>query len=933
MIYLETPRHIRYPGRGGLVLLILLLCAGCQPTLDERLSLARSHIEAGDYRASIIELKNVLRESPSHAEARGLLAQAFYQMADFPAAIGEFERSLHHGGDSKPNWIGLGEALLRSGRAAEALERVVPNLDSDTSDERELSLLANVYASLGNYDQASALFERLLAIDGESEQGLVGRAMVAASRGNTDLADKLLELAVRSPRASSRAYLVMGYNKRLHRDLSGAILAFERAVEREDVHTNLADRFDVRAALAMALIDDLELERAQSVLGEMGRFFPGHPIHHYLRGRIAFAEGDLDQASIELQRYLAREPNDLRANVVIGAVSFYQNYYRQAEMYLRQAVRENVGGETAVRLLAETRLRLNRPEEALDLLRGTTVDNSDVSVLGLLGRAEFRSGNHAAGLSYFEKAVAANPESTEMQLMYSMALMADGQNDVALRVLDSIPETAGSGHQRVILKLLALERKGDRQAAVRMAAEFLADNAGDAAAHAIVGSYRQSIGDTRQASEHFRNALEIDSSNRMALMGMASLAKDSGQFDDAEDFLDRLLKIEPTNLPALAMLSDILLTNARYAALASRLDAAVSAAPALPELRLLQGKVALASGESGAAMAIVRKAREAFPDIPDFQHLEGLVLIDIGQIESALISLARAATLEPDNDEFQFDLAVASLHVRDYYGADKAIRQYRRVNPLDPVGLSVQVSALIGQRNFSEALDAVGDFVFDAEDAAVGNVLLGDIYLADGRASEAIPQFEAASETLWDQGIALRLSAAHLAVGSEKAPQPLVRWLADHPDDVVVRRSYGELLQISGSNADAIKEYEAVVAANENDAIALNNLAWEYALSGRLEAVALAKRAYELEPEQPSIIDTYAWVLFLNDDPRGALQLLRKAVKLAPGNANINYHLAKVLAETGEKEEAAKMVEELLMSNQDFASRGDALALAESLQR
>ena len=919
--------------RGGIsALVFLILCAGCQPTLDERLALARNHVAEGNYRASIIELKNVLRETPSNAEARGLLAQSFYQLADFPAAIGEFERALELGGHSTEMWIGLGESLLRSGGSAEALDRVVPNLDSNSQEVRELALIANIYASLGNFEQASGLFRRLISLDGLSEQGLTGMAMVAASGGDSGLAETLLRQAVENPHATPRAFLMQGYNRRMHRDLEGAISAFEAAIKRENAHTNLADRFDARAALAITLVDNLELQRVRGTLDELALLFPGHPIHHYLRGRIAFAEGNLDIASLELQRYLSREPNDLRANVVIGAVSFYQNYYRQAEMYLRQAVRENIGGESAVRLLAETRLRLNRPEEALELLRGAAIDNNNESVLGLLGRAEFRSGNRAAGLAYFEQGVAANPDSPQIQLMYSMALMADGQNGKAVEVLNAIDGGVDATHRKEILKLIALERQGERQAANQLAMEFLSSNASDSSAHAIVGSFKQSIGSVDQAADHFQNALAINSVNRMALMGLASLALDDGRNADAEHSLDQLLTVEPSNMPALGMLADIMLPAARYEELRSRIESAVAAAPGQPDLRLFQAKIFLISGDANKAMAIVREARDKFPDVAEFLHLEGLILVDIGQIESALISLSRAVAADPVNTQFLFDLSVAYLQVRDYYSASKAIKRYRQISKADVIGLSVHVSALIGLRKYAEARDAVSDFKFDEENAAIRNVLGGDIDLADGRAIDAIPQFEAAAELMWDRGIALRLSSAYLAVGSEKAPQPLLRWLNEHPNDVIVRRSYGELLQISGSSADAVRQYEAVVAADGNDAIALNNLAWEYALSGKLEALDLARRAYELEPEQASIIDTYAWILFLNDDPVNALKLLRKAVELAPGNANINYHLAKVLAETGERGEAARMIEKLLMSNQQFSSRDDALMLAESLR-
>lgn len=73
----------------------------------------------------------------------------------------------------------------------------------------------------------------------------------------------------------------------------------------------------------------------------------------------------------------------------------------------------------------------------------------------------------------------------------------------------------------------------------------------------------------------------------------------------------------------------------------------------------------------------------------------------------------------------------------------------------------------------------------------------------------------------------------------------------------------------------------------------LNNLAWLLIDPEREEkpskeaiafAVEAAKKGDELaEQKEPAVADTYAWALFLSGDPKGALEVQTRAVKLAEG--------------------------------------------------
>ena len=77
----------------------------------------------------------------------------------------------------------------------------------------------------------------------------------------------------------------------------------------------------------------------------------------------------------------------------------------------------------------------------------------------------------------------------------------------------------------------------------------------------------------------------------------------------------------------------------------------------------------------------------------------------------------------------------------------------------------------------------------------------------------------------------------------------------------------------------AIERYRAIIANDDRNVAALNNLAFALAVRKQLpkEALPLAQRAYLLTREQASTGDTLAWVYHLLGDDKTALPLLQDA--------------------------------------------------------
>ncbi len=115
--------------------------------------------------------------------------------------------------------------------------------------------------------------------------------------------------------------------------------------------------------------------------------------------------------------------------------------------------------------------------------------------------------------------------------------------------------------------------------------------------------------------------------------------------------------------------------------------------------------------------------------------------------------------------------------------------------------------------------------------------------------------------------------------------------------------SYNALKNYSKSD----EAYEAALAIDANNDHVLNN--YSYFLSMRNEklpkAKEMASRLVKKNPNNPTYLDTYAWVLYKMEDYAAALKYLEEAITLSD-DATIVEHYGDVLFKIGKKEDAVK---------------------------
>ena len=131
----------------------------------------------------------------------------------------------------------------------------------------------------------------------------------------------------------------------------------------------------------------------------------------------------------------------------------------------------------------------------------------------------------------------------------------------------------------------------------------------------------------------------------------------------------------------------------------------------------------------------------------------------------------------------------------------------------------------------------------------------------------------------------------------------------------------------------AMAYYGKELALDPDNAVALNNLAWEYGVvqSDLGKAGPYLEKLKQDKHSDPRIADTIGWILAVNGKPGEGERYVRNALDLVPDFPAFQYHLAYILAKSGKTEEARKVLEQALSNRQVFEERKEAEKLLAEL--
>ena len=922
--------------------LILLVCtaltfvvAGCARPSDPASLIASANVyrQKGEFRAAIIELRNVLQQDPDNAEARFLLGNTYLETADFAFASIELQKAEALGYDPKKVLPDLAKSLFLQEKFKEALE---------ASDRAKVAagqhwpeiLNVRAWAQLGMRDmpEAKESLKLAMTLRPDFADGMLTQARIAIAEGDVAAANALVDRALQLEPKNPDGWSLKGNLQRQAREPERARASYRKAIE-INPH-GAAARLDLASLeIEAGRYDDAaqELEAARQIA-------PKNVAAVYLQALIEHRTGNNKAALQSVYRALEIAPKHTPSTLLGGIAELALGHPEQAEVFLRAAVSLSPQNAYARKVLATAQMGSRQFAQAAATLE-PVVDQgagaSDPALLRLAGEASMRSKQYAKATQYFERAVALDPRNAATRLSLGMSRMATGNTDRAIADLEAAATLDPGGSKAdITLVMLNIKRKEFDQA-LRTIGKLEATQPDNALLYNLKGAAYLGKGDTGKARGLFELALKIDPAYFPAAANLASLDLRAGNTSAARRRYESVLEKDKNQVSAMLALAGLTAkTKGPEKEVLEWISRAKAAAPDSKAPVRAEIDHYRRSGQVETAVAIALEQKIRHPDDPDTLEVLARLLVSAGRTKEAAVVFADRAVLLPNSAEAQFELASAQVVAGDPGSAAYTLQKALRLKPRYPEAMALSVAVDLAQDRSVRALNTARAVQSDMPKSPLGYELEGDVLVATKKQAQAVAPYERAYALRKTGPMAIKLHAACTEAGK---PDPcdtrLKQWLAEHPSDIGTRRYYADRAAQRGNFALAIEQYRLVLERDPNNAVVLNNAAWTMNKLKDPSAARYAERAYALKPGDGTVADTLGQILVESGDLNRGLEILQKGVADAPSHYELRFHLAQALAKSGDKPKAIEQLTILLGSGRKFPQEAEAIAMLHQLRK
>lgn len=456
--------------------------------------------------------------------------------------------------------------------------------------------------------------------------------------------------------------------------------------------------------------------------------------------------------------------------------------------------------------------------------------------------------------------------------------------------------------------------------AMAIAKAWLMQEPGNAEAHKVLASLAARAGDIELAAKHFQKMLSYAPGNleQRLFLVVSSLLGKGGQSDHAIPVMEALQVYYPEY-------AEVYYAHATLAILLKRFDLAEIAIQQALKLReqwsdalLLYSTILQQVGKVPQAAELLHKAVQQLPRNLSLKVGYGKLLVQQKLLAEAQQQFSSVLAIAPDNEEARYILAILALEIDDLEKAKKhfyvLVKQqkmldeaayylgqiaeiendyvqaeswYRQVNRGDSVlDAKIRLAVLLAkQGKLDDALRAMGDLRLEYPK------LLARFYRIEGELLRNAQQYERAFAVYNDavvkfpDDVDLLYERALMAEKQDRIDileQDLLKILQMEPDNTHALNALGYTL------ADRTQRYE--------------------------EALQYIERAFELQPEDPAVIDSMGWIQYRLGNYPLSLQFLRQAFAKNE-DEEIIAHLVEVLWVSGARVEAGEVLQNATKKN------------------
>lgn len=327
------------------------------------------------------------------------------------------------------------------------------------------------------------------------------------------------------------------------------------------------------------------------------------------------------------------------------------------------------------------------------------------------------------------------------------------------------------------------------------------------------------------------------------------------------------------------------------------------------------------SGEMELAGAALDSLLTIYPQNDAINYYKGICSYAAGDYKGAAGSFGKALQLDPSNNWYKETLANLYLGTGEVKKAEKLMRELQIVNPGKFPELyvaSILAGAYRMKRDYSSYFESLKSLVRDdvASDDMKYEALMSVLRGFDSKTFNSLaPQIDtlariyAEAEPRSMHAHSLCMQMASTLGDDERVIKECETMMLLEPEDssnvLLCLSVIGDTQYQTGNERAAYKTYEKALKIDPEYCPVLNNYAYYLCLRRRSLAKAekMSRITVDKEPDNPTYLDTFGWILYLRGKAKEAKPYFKHAMLYGgKDSAVILMHYSLVLEKLGEKD-------------------------------
>jgi len=445
-------------------------------------------------------------------------------------------------------------------------------------------------------------------------------------------------------------------------------------------------------------------------------------------------------------------------------------------------------------------------------------------------------------------------------------------------------------------------------------------------------------GDRELAAKLVSVVLEKDPGNVSALLTRASMAFESGYYQNALSDLHMIMRVEPRNTGALQLLGETYLLQGNIDLAIDTMKKLVSIDPTNYAARVRLAQMVHLSGDTKQAMSLITFVTKGAPDYAIGWEAAARIALDDKQWLPAGEAIR---TLDKIDGQHLTAVFLEGQLLQNTGKTDEAVKKFKETieadtkAPLAEHALKALVSVYHKENHLTDALEYLEGL---KSKTPIVWTLIGKCYATLGKPKEGANAFDKAidADAAFPDPYIDRANLYSEEKKDDKALELLNKAALLAPNDFRAALTVASLLSKSGKYDEAIDRYEEILSRNPKLDVAANNMAEliaDYKYDDK-EALEKAKKAAERfsGSDNPYLLDTLSWVYYRLGRTDLAQTIMERAFRQnKPLPPQVHYHYGLILMKNGKVDKAKAEFEKAVTDDASYPGIEEAKKLKDIL--